>query len=394
VLELLRGLPAGFWPRPCKRIRDWQERGIPLSSNTGAYNQARQSLPLSVVEQSCDRIFEQLHGRMAAGSDSTVRTFLLDGTSMRMAHSPALIQSFPLSSNQYGEHHWPVMRVLVAHELQSGLAMRPEWGPMHGPEAISEQQLLATAIGRLPAGATVIADRNFGVFSVAYAALQAGHPVLLRLTKERAERLAGEPLQDGMDRTLVWKPSQWDRKSHPDLPEDAYIQGRLLVSQVQPDNGDAPMLLALFTTLAAPEQELLKLYGQRWAIETDLRTLKRELRLDHLSCATPEMAAKEIEMSMAAYNLVRAVIGLAAEQSGIPPRGYGFTKVRRIIETLGPMLGDATDPGEAKRRFDQMMYYVQQAKLPRRRRKRPSYPRAVWNKGSRFSSRKSEPPHS
>ena len=27
VLELLRGLPEGFWPRPCKRIRDWREYG-------------------------------------------------------------------------------------------------------------------------------------------------------------------------------------------------------------------------------------------------------------------------------------------------------------------------------------------------------------------------------
>jgi hypothetical protein len=27
VLELLRGLPASFWPRPCKRLRDWQQHG-------------------------------------------------------------------------------------------------------------------------------------------------------------------------------------------------------------------------------------------------------------------------------------------------------------------------------------------------------------------------------
>jgi hypothetical protein len=32
--------------------------------------------------------------------------------------------------------------------------------------------------------------------------------------------------------------------------------------------------------------------------------------------------AKEIEMDIAAYNLVRGMIGFAAQQSGIPPRGY------------------------------------------------------------------------
>src|SRR5208282_4771263 len=47
VLELLRDPPADFWPRPCKRLRPApQPQGRPLSSHTGAYNQARQELPL------------------------------------------------------------------------------------------------------------------------------------------------------------------------------------------------------------------------------------------------------------------------------------------------------------------------------------------------------------
>jgi hypothetical protein len=37
--------------------------------------------------------------------------------------------------------------------------------------------------------------------------------------------------------------------------------------------------------------------------------------------------------------------------------------------------------------MDQMMYYVQQARLPKRRRKRPSYPRQVWGKGASFPHR-------
>jgi hypothetical protein len=80
------------------------------------------------------------------------------------------------------------------------------------------------------------------------------------------------------------------------------------VRQVEPGNGAAPFLLALFTTLPDPVEEMQKLYGQRWNIETDLRTLKSQLRMDQLSCATPEMAANETEMAIAAYNLVRAVI--------------------------------------------------------------------------------------
>ena len=389
VLELLRGLPASFWPQPCKRLRQWREHGKMPSSHTGAYNQARQALPLSIVKQSCDRIFEQLVPPMdPVASGEGARTFLVDGSSVRMAHSPALLELYPPGSNQHGEGRWPLLRVLVAHDLRTGLAMRPEWGAMHGPDAVSEQELLARAMDRLPGGSTVMGDANFGVFSVAYAATRRQRPVLLRLTMDRARRLAGEALRDGIDRELVWKPSAADRRSHPDLPAEACVRGRLMVREVQPDNGADAFLLAIFTTLPSSQQEVFGLYGQRWAIETDLRTLKSTLCLDQLTCSTPDMVAKEIDMGIAAYNLVRAMIGLASQHSGIPPRGYSFTKVRRIVQTFAPALADAPNPQAAKRIFDQMMKYVQQSKLPRRKRKRPSYPREVWKRGATFPWRK------
>ncbi len=310
------------------------------------------------------------------------RAFLLDGSSMRAAHSPTLCKQYPPGSNQHGVGHWPVLRVLVAHDVHTGLAMRPEWGPMYGPSTVSEQELLDKAMHRLPAGATVIGDANFGVFSVAWAAAQSDHPVLLRLTAQRARRLAGEPLRDGIDRTVLWKASPADRRSHPDLPPGACLEGRLIVQRVQPDNGGKAFLLALFTTLPGSAQQPLDLYGQRWAIETDLRTLKSTLSLEQLTCTTPDMVAKEIDMGIAAYNLVRAVTCLASRQSGVPPRGYSFTKVRRILQVFGPALAAAPDSSAAQRIFDQIMRYVQQAKLPRRRRKRPPSPRQVWKRGA------------
>jgi hypothetical protein len=388
VLDLLQELPSCFWPNPCKRIRDWKQSGKHLSSNTAAYNQARQKLPLAVVEQSCDRIFDQLMEQMAPDSNSGSRAFILDGTSMRLAHSPALAERYPPCTNQHGESHWPVLRVLVAHDLQTGLAMQPHWGPMYGPGAVSEQQLLQTAIRRLPAGSTVIGDSNFGVFSVAWTATQQSYPVVLRFTTSRAERLAGGALKDGINRKLVWKPSRTDRKTNPDLPPDACVEGQLIVRQVQPDNGGDPIRLILFTTLPDPAKETVSLYGQRWKIETDLRTLKTQLQMDQLSCATPEMAAKEIEIAIGAYNLVRAMIGAVAHQNGLQPRDYSFTRASRVVQKLAPKIANAKNKREAKQHFDRMMYYLGQAKLPRRNRKRTSYPRSVWGSGEKYPTRK------
>jgi putative transposase len=389
VLELLRGLPSSFWPQPCQRVQDWRHGRKPLSSHTGAYNQARQALPLTVVEQSCDRIFQQLSAHLH-GTLPTLgaRAFFVDGTTVRTAHSPALCRAYPPGSNQHGPAHWPQVRMLVAHDLQTGLALRPEWGPVHGLQAVSEQKLVEAAMCRLPVGSVMVADANFGVFSVAYAAAQHEHPVVLRLTAVRARHLAGGSLRDGLDRLIVWRPTREDRRSHPGLPADAGVRGRLIARQVQPSNGCAAFLLCLFTTVSGDPDEGVNLYGQRWNIEVDLRSLKSTLALEQLSCTTPEMVAKELNLAMAAYNLVRAITCIAAERAGIPPRSYSFKRVCNVVEAFTPLVANAKSPQEAQKYFDQMMYYVDQAKLPKRKKTRPSYPREIWGKPKSFPHRR------
>jgi hypothetical protein len=392
VAELLRGLPDTFWPRPCKRLQDARSKTTYLSANTAAYNQARHGVPLSVVERSCDHIFEQLT-KHTDGSLPPLgqRAFFFDGTSVRLPASQTLQQHYPPGSNQLGQSHWPLLRLLVAHDLKTGLAMRPQWGPASGQQAVSEQQLLDAAIHRLPAASLVVGDANFGVFSVAYAATRRNHPVLLRLTAERARRLAGGQIHDGIDRWITWQPTSADRRNHPDLPKDACVHGRLWVCLVQPSNQANPFLLAIFTTWDASLQQILEVYGQRWNIETDLRTLKSTLHMEQLRCTSPDMVAKELDLAMAAYNLVRAVIYLAAQKAGLPPRAYSFSRVRTIMQVLGPALAAAKTPGEARDIADQILHYVAQAKLPNRTRKRPSYPRETWKKSAAFPTRKNEP---
>ena len=269
VQELLGGLPECFCPNPCKRLEMWRQDGEwQPSSHTGAYNTARQELSLKLVEQSSDRMFPQLTEHIAGCLPGVNRrAFFFDGTTVRLPHTEALREAYPPMANQHGKSHWPLVRMLVAHDAHTGLAMRPEWGPVNGSEAVSEQGLLEKPIDRLPSAAVVIGDANFGVFSVAWSVAQRSHPMLLRLTKARAQRLAGaEPLRDGIDRRITWKPSREDRRSHPELPADACVQGRPIVSKVQPSDGSGPVLPALFTTLDDDQNQLIAMYGTRWNI--------------------------------------------------------------------------------------------------------------------------------
>jgi hypothetical protein len=253
-------------------------------------------------------------------------------------------------------------------------------------KGVSEQELLDRMIVRLPSGALVVADSNFGVLSVAWAAAQSGHPVILRLTNPRAKCLAGGPLQDGTDRRIQWTPTDADRKSHPDLPKDACVSGRLIVRQVQPSNGTEPFLLALFTTLEDPAEQVVELYGKRWNMELDLRQLKVTLRLDQLTCTSAEMVAKEIHVGMLTYNLVRAAIYLTALRAGLEPRVFSFTQVKNVIQAFAPRIAAAADERTRRKLYDDMEYYLSRCKLPQR--KRPSYAREVWPKPKTYPTRK------
>ena len=255
VQQVVQGALGDLLPSE-KRVREHR-----VSSNTGALSRAQKRLPLEVVEESCDRIFGHLMKSADAYSGELMqKLFMLDGSSMRLPHTAALAAAYPLGSNQYGKAHWPVIRVLVAHHLGSGSAARPCWGPMNGTEAVSEQGLAEQIMERLPPGAALMADRNFAVFSVAWAAQEKGYRVLFRMTEARARKIAGQILPPAnSEQRVEWRPSRDDRRAHPEIPEGAIVRGRLIVAHVEGEDG-RPVKLYLFTTLEELREALVELY--------------------------------------------------------------------------------------------------------------------------------------
>jgi putative transposase len=371
---------------PDKRVREQR-----VSSNTGALSRARKRLPLEVVEAVCDQIF--IHLTKPREHTLLDRLFLLDGSSMRLEHTASLVKAYPPGSNQHGEAHWPIIRVLVAHHLSSGLATRPCWGPMYGNQAVSEQELSEPIMDRLPAGAALMEDRNFGVFSVAWAAQQKGFQVLFRLTEARAQKIAGGFLPPAnSDRQVQWRPSRDDRRAHPLIPAEAVVRGRLIVAHVTGEDGKR-WKLYLFTTLEESSEVLVELYGRRWDIELDIRSLKQTLRLHSLSAKTPEMAEKELLLAIAGYNLVRSVQMAAARQANLEPRRLSFSRVQAVVMTAVPRLATITHAAEWEAEYQKVLGWAAQGKLPNRPPGR-SYPRERWGESAKFPTRKCKGPSS
>jgi hypothetical protein len=364
----------------CKRVREDR-----ISSRTGAYSEARKQLPKQVAIEVTDHIFEQLREWMKEGWKGLDRpVFLVDGTTLQLQHEDCLEEAFPAGKNQHGSNHWPVMQVVAFHDVFSGVAMRPSWGPMYGKHAVSEQKQAEEALPRLPPHAVVLGDTNFGIFAFAYAVQQSGRPMVLRLQLSRARHMLGQEPTVGTDQRLVWKASEHDRKAHRALPDEAQLEGRLLVYQHPHKDNE---LICLFTILDLPAQEIFDLYGLRWNMELDLRSLKGTIGLHQLKSKSVEMAEKELLMAISAYNLVRTAMCLAAKQSGIEPRRLSFSQSQDVVRAALPGLERAASEEEFQQRLNRMLRRVTECTLPTRSARR-SYPRAVWGRGEKFPRHK------
>ncbi len=368
----------------CKRLQR-----ADISTNTGGYCQARQKLSKLVAINVMDHLFEQFQQQMREAMPEMPRpVFVVDGTTLRTPYGKELAKQFPPGHNQHGENHWPTMLVVAFHDAYTGLAARPSWGPMYGDEAVSEQRLAAEALERLPADAVVLGDGNFGVFFFAYRVQQTQRPLLLRLTLARATRILGNSLlRPGKRRKIIWEPSAYERKMHPELAEGCGVQGWVVVC----GNPSRPTeRLYFFTTLDLKPRRILALYKLRWNIETDLRSLKRTVGLHELTGRLPDTVEKELLLAVSAYNLIRAAIYLAAQRAHLRPRDFSFSAAQDAVMAAWNDLSSATTERNHRREVERLLDALEQTKLPKRVRQR-SYPRKIWGRGGRFPCHRSSP---
>ncbi len=304
-----------------KRVREGT-----LSFESSAFSNARQRLPVEVARRFAEGVCRSLVELAPCGPDGR-GTYLIDGTTITLAPTSSLREVYPPATNQHGETVWPVLMLMAAHELQSGCALIPELGAMHGPNRTSEAEQAAAIAGRIPPGSLVLADAGFGIFSVAYAMQGASHDILFRLTKARFKSLRRRAVEIertalGVKHRLGWTPSAKDRKTNPELPDAARVE--VFLHEVELDNGEC---LHLVTTLNVSSAEAAQGYRRRYDVEHDIRDMKVSLGVEKIRAKSVEMVQKELLCSVVAYNLVVQLRREAAKVARVEPRDLSFTSV-------------------------------------------------------------------
>ena len=361
-----------------------------LSSNTGAYSRARTRMPEGASRWLAERVSRSLV-EASPPSFGSRRVYMIDGTTVTLPPEPALRKLYPPASNQHGVGAFPVVLMVVAHELSSGAALIPELGAMYGPQAVSETALIAPCLAQLPTDSVVMADSGYGIFTVAHAAAQAGHQFLLRLTPARFKAMCKTAKVESHGEraktwSLQWRPSTAVRRKHPELPPEAVLDVRIHEVQIH-----AGLTLYLVSNLPDSATTLAHLYGKRNDIEIDIRNIKVVLDTEHIMARSCDMFMKELLTSHVAYNLVIQFRRQAASTLNVPPKRLSFKRTWTTFRTF--LLSSLThDPADCRQRYERALHYAQYDKLPNRPDRH--FPREAYKKrtkASHFKTRKPPP---
>jgi hypothetical protein len=370
VVEDARSGGADRLSPPGKKLSDQL-----TSEATPSFSDARQRLPLELFHKTLQHTAAQVGRAVQIARYCGLQAALLDGSTLRLRHHRDIPAEFPphRTGNCKKEPYWCLARVVGIFCLATGTVLDTAMGGLQQSEQRLSFQLLQAAWQ----GWLIIADRNFGVYSVARAARAAQAQLLLRLTQARAAklaRLARIQLAHGLDTALTWSPSAHDQCPPDLLPEP--LPGRLLALRIA-HPGFRPFTLYLFTTLSAhlcSAQTLAQLYGQRWRVELYLRYVKTQMGLATSECYSAQMVRKEWLSGLIAYNLIRWTMAVAAARTRLPLPQLSFSRTRELL--LGWLL--RSNPRHSSLgSWQRLLTRVANARLPVRRQPRPAEPRAI-----------------
>jgi hypothetical protein len=293
-----------------------------ISSNTAAYCKARLRLDENTIRTAAENLGKSIHNGAAKSWMWCGRSVkLVDGTTISMPDTEMNQAQYPQISAQKPGLGFPIARVLAIISLATGAIMNLAIGTFR----TSEYALLHSLLSTLEAGDIVLADLYFDSYFEFTYLIERKIDAVVRM---RATRKLYASKTNGV--VKVSKPEhrpEWmTQQEFEQLP--AHLTLRIVWKNK----------LAVLTTLLDgtkyPDDKIISLYRERWNVEVDLRSIKVVMQMDILRCKTPEMVRKELWTHMLAYNLIRSIMVLVAEQYNVPPRSISFKSTVQACNAL------------------------------------------------------------
>lgn len=270
-----------------------------ISLNTAAYSKARNRVPMELIKD----LFEKSRIEQAQNNYTHWkghRVFIADGTYLQLQDTESIRKKFEVMHKGTPAKGYPQGLFEVIIERGTGQLYDFKLTNRHSSELSSFYGML----DQVPKKSLLLLDDLYNCFEIISKCKRLEIELVVPAKRERKYELV-EKWGEGDEIIRIKTPknrSKWlDVNEKPAKIELRRIQCK------SPDGTD----YVLFTTLldkSISKDEIQLLYLSRWDIEIGIREIKTIMDINVLRSKTPEMALKELYVSISAYNLIRKII--------------------------------------------------------------------------------------
>ena len=211
----------------------------------------------------------------------------------------------------------------------------------------------------LKPGDVVLADALFDDYFIACELCDRAIDLVAHAQHERTGSWVAESRLDSD--IIVWqrpnKPRGMTGERYRSFPKE--LSMRQVTVDARDKNNRVKQFKVVTTILdvSIDGKQIGDLYERRWSGEVDIRSIKSTMQMDILRCKTPEMVHKEIWTHLLAYNLLRTVMAVAANENDIDPRKVSFKGAKQALTAFAPKI-EAARPEDRAQLIDAMLTTV------------------------------------
>ncbi len=314
---------------------EYQETATP-TGDTGDYCKARAKLSEAALHDLTCEVANEMEERAdPSWLWKGWHPMLIDGFTFTMPDTPENQKKYPQPKTQKPGVGLPIARVVTIVSLATACLIDAAIGPYKGKQT-GESALLRSIMSSSLQGGLAVADRCYCSFLMIALMLGQGTQVCARMHQRRHTDFRRGRRLGKYDHIIIWtrpeRPEWMDEATYATIPptlELREIRYNIVVK------GRRTRTLTVVTTLTDAEEytkeEIAELYGFRWNVEVDIRSIKQSLNLAHVRCKSPEMVHREVWTTFLGYNLIRTTAAGAALLHEKQPRQVSFTSACQYV---------------------------------------------------------------
>ena len=318
------------------------------SADTSAYCQARSRLPENLLQRLFSTVAKNLEQKVTTQNLWCGRHVLvIDGSTISMPDTLLNQKAYPQPSSQAFGCGFPIAKIVALFSITTGAAVAVV---IEVPN-IHDIKLARLLYQFLNPGDVLLGDCAFCSYADLIFIQNHNCDAVFRLSqarKNQIERGRRKPLSS-FESIEVWhkpktRPKGLTPEEFTNIPKTLTVR---LIKYYIPSPGYRPKYVTLVTTLLDPKvyptTEIMRLYGQRWQVELNLKHLKTTIGMDILRGKTNVMVRKEIYAHLLAYNLLRTVMWEAGTTHKVDPLQLSLQGTRQHLDNFIPQLASASD---------------------------------------------------